>query len=116
MGFMDIGRLGSETAVFKRRFRWLFHLSDLGNVGGAGSSDPGAIVTSSGNTGHIAKLAARPSMTFNEQEVRHVIETVFLPAKAQWNPIEITVFDVNSESYMYQWLKLFYDPELGIVH
>jgi hypothetical protein len=116
MATMDFGRLADPTTVFKRKFRWLFFLSDFGVVSSAGSSNASTVVASSGNTGHVCRIAARPSMTFNEQEVRHVIETVYLPARTQWNPIEITVFDVDHESYLYQWMKIFYDPEKGAVN
>ena len=116
MTTMDLGRLANDDVVFKRKFRWLFFLSDFGTVSSAGTNNPSTIVASSGNSGHVARIASRPSMTLNEQEVRHVIETVFLPARAQWNPIEVTVYDVNDESFLYQWLKLFYDPELGVIH
>lgn len=111
---MGIGSLGEETAVFKRRFRWIFSISDLGNSGPRTNSIVKYATVNS--PGHICKIASRPTMTFNEQEVQHVIETVYLPTKPKWNPINITVYDLKGDDYLYQWMKTFYNPEEGFVN
>jgi len=106
---MSLGRLSNEDVIFKRKFRWTFVLGDYG----------GNLVVSLSNSqykGHVCKISARPSITWNPQEVNHIIETVYLPARASWDPINITVFDIAGDDYMYQWMRSFYDPEQGIVH
>ncbi len=110
---MDIGQLGSEEAVFKRKFRWLFSLNDYEQ-----REDQGDIVKygDRDTNGHVAKISSRPSLSFNEQAVQHIIETIYLPAKASWDPIDIIVYDLKGEDYLYKWVKEFYNPELGTVN
>jgi len=111
---MDIGRLGSEQAVFKRKFRWLFTVSDYGYAG-QGWQSQGNIVSpgTKKNDGHICKISSRPSISFNEQEIQHVIETIYLPAKPTWDSIDVVVYDLKGEDYLYRWIKAFYNPETG---
>lgn len=110
---MGIGLLGEENTVFKRRFRWLFSISDLINGSGFGSVIKYA---TSQAPGHICKISSRPVLKFNEQEVQHVIETIHLPAKPTWDPISLTLYDLKGDDYLYQWIKAFYDPEEGLVN
>ncbi len=102
---MNIGStFESGTKVYKRKFRWAFLLKRPIPVLKSGNHSYGA---------HIVRISSRPEFNFDEQEVQHISEKVYLPAKAFWNPIKITVFDLENESYLYDWLKLFYDPEKG---
>ena len=105
---MDIGKLGNKDAILKRKFRWTFVLADT-EIGGEG------VVTHGGSTtlGNICKISSRPILNFDEQQVQHVIEVINLPAKAQWDSITITAYDMAGDSYLYKWLISFYDPFNG---
>ena len=107
---MGIGALGAEQAIFKRKFRWTFEIIDTGGF---------PVVTyGQGNHNsktHFCKLASRPSFKFNEQEVQHVSEKVYLPAKPEWDPVNITVYDLRNNDSVYIWLLNFYQPADGII-
>lgn len=112
---MGIGALGSEQAVFKRKFRWAFTiLQEADNPIVTGSTLGISGTTSSPSSGvHFCKIASRPNFTFDEQEVQHVTEKVFLPAKPTWEPVSITVYDLNKNDAIYLWLNQFYIIEKG---
>jgi len=107
---MDIGTLSDQSTVFKRKFRWVFVLADT-EIGSEGIVSYGGSTT----TGHICKISSRPVLNFDEQQVQHAIEVINLPAKAQWDSITITAYDVSGESFLYKWLISFYDPWFGKV-
>jgi hypothetical protein len=101
---MSIGRLGDDSIVFKRKFRWLFFIEDV--------IKPSTFYN---KQGHICKITSRPKMRFNEQEIEHTIEKIHIPAKAEWIPMNITVYDLKDDDYLYKWMTVFYDPKKGIV-
>lgn len=105
---MQIGRLGNENLALKRKFRWLFFLGDL--IGPKAETD---II---GNYGAICSVSARPTFEFQEKEVEHVIEKIYLPGKPSWGSISIKLYDVAYESHIYEWLKKFYNMEEGYIN
>jgi hypothetical protein len=86
----------------KRQFRWLFEIPDV-----CGDNSPGANALP-------PEKAARPSLAFKEMEVNHLIEDVYYPAKPDWKPITITVFDlVRTKHPVFYWLLNVYDAQFG---
>jgi hypothetical protein len=93
---MGLGVLGGSDICFKRKFRWMFYIT---NVVGEGVNmlppDKGA----------------RPSLSFKEIEAQHLNETIYFAGKPDWKPIQITLFDVNTnQNPIFKWLKQQYDP------
>jgi len=87
----------------KRKHRWLFQLtSNNGEVIGDGSL----------NTLPPLKTS-RPTLVFKEMSAQHLNEEVFYPAKPDWKPIQITLYDIktNGNHPVFEWLKSLYDPE-----
>jgi len=99
--FDENNKVFAKTCL--RKFRWLFKIDDI-SADGAQSLPP--------------SQAARPSLSFTETEVRHVNENFFYPAKPDWKPISLVLFDVmkTNESGgrrhpIFEWLKEIYDPK-----
>jgi hypothetical protein len=107
-----VGKMGldfglDQGAFCKRNFRWLFYIPQV-----CGDESPGA---------HSLppQKSARPSLSFKEMEVKHLNEDVYYPAKPDWKPITITMYDLALQPYaqdphpVFNWVKTLYDPERG---
>lgn len=73
--------------------------------------------------------SARPSLMFKEMSVRHLIEDVYYPAKPDWKPVAITLYDLiekappptgvgnlgqgGNRNLVFQWIREFYRPGTG---
>ena len=59
------------------------------------------------------KRAARPGLQFKEFEFQHLSESIWYPLKAEWKPINITLYDVrctgSTTNAVFNWLKRIYD-------
>jgi hypothetical protein len=91
--------LEGDGRFCKRQFRWMFTIDnvigDLSSGGGIKCLPP--------------EKSARPNLSFKEMNVQHLSEEVFYPAKPDWKPIQITVFDlVKSKHPIWQWLNKVY--------
>lgn len=99
----------NPNAVFKRQFRYMFTIY---NVVGNPSADM-----------MYAKpplKTQRPNISFKELQFEHLSETIYMPGKAEWKPIPLTVYDIagyqqgSSCKYIgnsvYDWIKSFYKP------
>lgn len=94
MGF-DFG-LGSRDNCFKRKFRWLFKIDGI-SAEGVKSLPP--------------QKSARPSLSFKTMEVQHLNETIQLPSKTDWKPINLVLYDLKrNKNPVTEWLKIIYDP------
>jgi len=87
----------------KRKFRWLFTIPD---------------VTVEENDMGIAALppssAARPNLQFKEMSVKHVIEDVYYPAKPDWKPVSLSLYDMSVKVHpVFKWINQIYDPQEG---
>lgn len=86
----------------KRTFRWLFEIPGV-----CGDESPGVNALP-------PEKSARPNLNFKEMDVNHLIEDVFYPAKPDWKPINITIFDlVRNEHPVFKWIQEVYKPETG---
>jgi len=94
---MGIGELGSSSMVFKRKFRWLFELSDICGYDQVPSS--------------FVKLASRPNLTIEETEINFLNAKTWIPGKASWETITVTYYDVATmdSQPLYNWLASVYD-------
>lgn len=97
MGF----QFGLEKGTYcKRQFRWLFEIPLVvadESVGGINCLPP--------------EKGARPNLSFKEMEAKHLHEDAFFPAKPDWKPITITVFDlVKNKHPVFEWIKKIYTP------
>ena len=71
-------RFGLEDLHPKTKFRWLFYLPKISadeEAGTAYSLPP--------------RRSARPSISWKEQEVQHITETIYYPFKPDWKPIPL---------------------------
>ena len=73
--YMDIGKIGNDNMVFKRKFRWLLY---LGN-----------------DVMYMARVASRPKLNIDETAIDHLHETHYITGKPKWDTISMTVYDVK---------------------
>ena len=94
---MGLGSLGSLTTVFKRKFRWMFLIDGIVGEGTGISIFP-------------PTSASRPKLTFKDFEVNHLVETITIPGRPQWNPITLTLYDIDlgKKHPIYEWLTVLY--------
>ena len=99
---MGIGVVG-EGNLCKRRFRWLFYipevtLGDNAEIEGVAALPP--------------EKSARPNLEFKSMSVRHQAEDVYYPAKPDWKPISLTLYDLKKKTHpVFRWVKEFYEPD-----
>lgn len=94
--------LEGNSVCYKRQFRWMFEIPDV-----CGDTTPEVNALP-------PEKSARPSCSFNEMKINHMIEDVYFPAKPDWKPINITLFDISKRSNpVFDWLKEIYEPEKG---
>ena len=95
---MQMG-LEGDGRFCKRQFRWIFTVDRvIGDLSSSGSMDclP-------------PEKSARPNLSFKEMNVQHLNEEVFYPAKPDWKPITVTVFDLQKSSHpIWKWLNELY--------
>lgn len=94
--------LEKSNLCFKRANRWLFRIDKI-----CADDSTGANVLP-------PEKSSRPTISFKEMDVNHLIEDVFYPAKPEWKPITITLFDLHlRENPIFKWIQEIYDPEEG---
>lgn len=96
MGDMGLGVIGQRDILFRRKFRWLFTISDI-----VGEELP-----------MLPPLkAARPSISIKEMEVRHLDEVVYYPGRQDWKTINLTLYHIQcNNNPIFEWLQTLYDP------
>jgi hypothetical protein len=98
MAQMGLGKIGGPNVVFKRKYRWTFAIQHgCGNI-------PETIV----------KLAARPNLTIEEQEINFLHGKTWIPGKGTWETITVTYYDVSGidgggPEGLFSWLATVYD-------
>lgn len=95
---MGIGKLGGQDIVFKRKFRWTMSM-----VWNTQPIDE-----------YFVKVASRPSLSVEEQEINFLNGKTWIPGKGSWETMEITFYDVGgaagtSMSTLYSWLSSVYN-------
>lgn len=86
----------------KKSFRWVFEIPGV-----CADSSPGANALP-------PEKSARPNLSFKEMDVNHLIEDVFYPAKPDWKPITVVLYDLKRKTHpVFDWLLEIYDPQKG---
>lgn len=92
--------LDGERACFKRKFQWLLVIENVS----ADENSPTCLPPSK---------SARPNVSFKEIQAEHVNETIFMPGKPEWKPINLTLYDINrkgsGENPVFLWLRRIYN-------
>jgi hypothetical protein len=108
---LQFGLESSANKTCKRKFRWLFRIPEV-SADGIDTLPP--------------LKSARPTLLFKEMVVKHLIEDVYYPAKPDWKPIQITLYDLKentapagttgnrTRNLMFQWIREFYRPGTGL--
>lgn len=98
---LDFG-LNGDGKFCKRKFRYLFRID-------------GVVADSNAPMKTLPPIqSARPNLNFKEMQVNHLIEDVFYPAKPDWKPISLTLYDLKIDPHpVWEWIKEFYDPKSG---
>jgi hypothetical protein len=95
---MGLGKLGGSDIVFKRKYRWTFSM-----LSPCGGSIPE----------HTVKLAARPNLTIEEQEINFLHGKMWIPGKGTWETITVTYYDLGNDggslAPLWSWLATVYD-------
>ena len=100
---MQMG-LEGDGRFCKRQFRWMFTVDNI-----IGDQSAGGLQCLPPEKG------ARPNLAFKEMNAQHLIEEVFYPAKPEWRPITVTVFDLTKNNHpIWKWVKELYNPKEGI--
>ena len=68
MGVGQVG-IGDPNVIFKRKFRWTLQITPPGGCGSGQASPP-----------YFVKLAARPSIQFEETEVHFMNDKIYIPS------------------------------------
>lgn len=94
MGLHSLLTKGVEGA--RKKNRWIFNVDPY--IGGGVNALP-------------PSRGARPSVSFKEFSAEHLHETVYLPGKAEWNTLELSLYDVKcKDNVIFNWMKGIYDP------
>lgn len=86
--------VAGDLVMFKRKFRWVFEIPDI---------------TPEGTYAIPAIKSARPTYTFKEHGVQHLNEEIFFPMKADWKPINLTLYDIGRIRHpIVEWIAQVY--------
>lgn len=98
---LDFG-LNGDGKFCKRKFRWLFRIDDVcADEQNSSKTLP-------------PQQSARPNLSFKESTGHHLIEEFFYPAKPDWKPINLVLYDLKvGEHPVWKWIEEFYKPERG---
>lgn len=98
---MDFGLpLPTSSRACKRKFRWLLKIDD--------------VCASGINTLPPCK-GSRPTLSFREMEAKHVVESIYYPARPEWKPINLVLYDVvtGGNHPVFSWIQKVYNPQSG---
>jgi len=94
----NMGISWAFNKVFKRKFRWLFFI-------------PG--VVDDGIKALPPLSGSRPSIKFEQVSIQHLTETIYFPGRPSYDPITLSLYDVQTYSPVWDWILLLYDPYNG---
>jgi len=94
----NMGITWAFNKIFKRKFRFVFSI-------------PG--VVDDGISALPPLTAARPSIKFGTMEVIHLTETIYFPTRPTFEPIQLSLYDVQVTSPVWDWILLLYNPKEG---
>lgn len=100
-------KMGMDIAFGKclpRQNRWLMKIDDV-----SGTNEETVDILP-------PQKSARPQITFKEEAVPHLNETIYFPMKPEFKPIPLTLFDVSTINILHPvwaWITLCYDANSG---
>ena len=99
MGKMGL-EFGLEKGLYcKRKFRYLFFVEE---------------VSADGTNALPPLKSARPNISYKEMSAKHLIEDVSYPAKPDWKPVQLILYDLKKDiNPVFDWIKEIYDPQAG---
>ena len=53
----------------------------------------------------VEERAARPSLSFEEIKVPHLIETISYAGRPIWAPLKVTLFDISFNNPVWSWIN-----------
>lgn len=98
---MGMGQLGGSGLIFKRKYRWTFKVDCSCGFGSIPE--------------YFVKLASRPNLTIEEQEINYLHGKMWIPGKGSWETITVTYYDiagpdaVQGMTTLFSWLATVYD-------
>lgn len=100
---VDMG-IKNPNMAFKRMFRFLFLIEGVSVYGGLSVKSP--------------LKGQRPNFSFKEIALEHHSETIYMPGKIEWKPVQLTLYDtynpqIQNDNPVYQWIRSFYYPNDG---
>lgn len=99
---MSIGPvLGNRDTRYKVKYRWMLQIGEDNIAGNSANMLP-------------PLKSARPTLEFKEVELEHWSETVYMPTKAIWQPIDVTLYDVADnfgKNKVFEWVKSYYNSK-----
>ena len=101
---MGMGPLADKATIFKRKFRWGMSIKSCGGL----------------IPEYLVKVAARPNLSVEETEINMKHGKMYIPGKASWETITVTLYDVVGPQVkadigaLYSWILSVYDFSKGI--
>jgi hypothetical protein len=99
---MGLGKLGTASTVFKRKFRWTMEFENVCYLGQ--NVKP-----------HFVKAANRPTLAIDETEINFLNGKMFIPGKGTPENTTVTYYDVASADaaadigILFNWLATVYN-------
>jgi len=93
----------ASYTTFKKQNRFVLHIPNVTHVGNSSTRVYNKVL--------IEEKAARPSMSFKEFDVPHLMETVFYAGKPEWKPIQVTLYDVAATNPALNWVNSIYSVQ-----
>lgn len=92
---LDFGLNGLQACFPKFTNRWLFQIEGISAT--ADALPP--------------FKSSRPQLDFKEQQVAHLVQSVYFPLMVEWKPITLTLYDNKAnKNPVFDWIKQVYDP------
>lgn len=98
--------IGNPNLCFKRQMRYAFLIEGISMFGGLNAL--------------VCHKAQRPNLSFKEMNFEHLTETIYMPGKPEWKPVQITLYDtwnpakgIDKSNPVYTWIRSFYWGDTG---
>jgi hypothetical protein len=93
----------ASSVVFKKTNNFIMHIPDITHVGNSSNRVYNRVL--------LEERSARPSVSYKEIQVDHLIETVYFAGRPDWKPIKITLLDIAKNNPVLSWFKCNYDVQ-----
>lgn len=93
---MDVGTFWT-TRHFRRRFRWEFEIMGV-------------------DIKMLCKSVQVPTLSFDEHEAKHQVETIYFPGRPKWDTIDLVLIDTDDHSASWEienWIYQYYESRYG---